>query len=485
MKKESKLFLSIFLTILFLLVLSISLFAQKEIPLTTTSPEAKEFLIQARDLIENGDIIKGEALLDKAIALDNTFALAYLYKTFYASNPDVRDENLKNAILYSGYASKGEQLQIEIIKNYTDNNISKARMIEDALIQMFPEDPRPMFYKGSNLYNAGENAKALEILKKVVQIKPDFPQAHNLLGYIYMGMGDYDNAKKELQQYIALVPDYPNPYDSYGELLLKTGDYDGAIKNFQASFDKDKTFQRSLYMIGNAYLFKNDYNAARDYYRKFAEASNNPNSKLLAKRLKSISYVYENNIDEALNNFNQYRDIAETENNKMEAIKSYAYEGLILCESGRTAEALDKFNEYNKRINKMPLSWQEKASLNAYSNLDLAYAYALNNEIEEAKDKVEQAIDEVEKKDDIELMNKYNFTLGLIEYQQGNYNSAVTIMKRINNPNCQQRYYLAQAYNKVGDIESANKLCGEIKNLNENQLNSAVIWNKVKQLSMK
>ena len=53
-----------------------------EIPVTTSSEDARTYFLQARDALEMTRSTDAEALLDQAIEQDPKFALAYLYKAY-------------------------------------------------------------------------------------------------------------------------------------------------------------------------------------------------------------------------------------------------------------------------------------------------------------------------------------------------------------------------------------------------------------------
>ena len=60
-----------------------------EVPITTTSQEARKLFIEGRELAEFWQAEKANALFKRAIEIDPEFALAYLFKA--ATSPDAKE----------------------------------------------------------------------------------------------------------------------------------------------------------------------------------------------------------------------------------------------------------------------------------------------------------------------------------------------------------------------------------------------------------
>ena len=454
----------------------------KEVPITTSSAEARRLFIDGRDAMENAEILKARKLIDEAIIEDGNFALAYLYRAFIGGAGNF-GENFDKAISLSDKISEGEKLLIQMYKSfYLDKNKKLGMEQLDKLIAMYPEDARLRFYKGVMFSQSRENDSAIVHLKEAVQLNPDYAVVHNILGYVYLDKKDNEKAENEFKEYIRLAPDRPNPYDSYADFLGNVERYDEAIENYNKAIEIDDSFTASLPSLGQYYIRIGNFTAARKTYQKFFESTDDISTKLYAFRLeKIISYLYEDKIDEALNNFKEYRDYVAKVNDQKEAALSYAYEGFVTTENGKTADGLKKFQEFVSQMEKLELPQEQKNNLIAHANLDLAYAYAMNNELPDAKGKTELSRIEADKKSDPALKTKYEWTLGFIEYKGGNYDKMIERMKGINGLDALKTYYLAQAYQKSGDKVTAKKLLKEARNANINSWLTAVVWKRINE----
>ena len=158
----------------------------REIPITTSSDNARQLFIDGRDAMENAEILKARKLIDEAITDDGSFALAYLYRAFIGGAGNF-GENFDKAISLSDKISEGEKLLIQMYKSfYLDKNKKLGMEQLDKLIAMYPEDARLRFYKGVMFSQSEKNDSAIVHLKIAVQLNPDYAVVHNTLGYIYL-----------------------------------------------------------------------------------------------------------------------------------------------------------------------------------------------------------------------------------------------------------------------------------------------------------
>lgn len=482
MKRQIILLCGLFCVVIVTFFLSSCSTKEKGIPITTSSDEAKQLFIQGRDDFENMEFQKASKMFEEAITKDSAFALAYLYRAFSGGGSEVLKKNLEKAVLLSDKVTEGEQLLIKTDKAYNlDNDQKLGKEYSNKLLIIFPDDKRIHFYNGWTFFNQGQNDSAIVHLKKAIELDAAYAAPHNFLGYAYMNKGDNVQAEKEFKEYIRLAPERPNPYDSYGEFLLKVGRYDESITNYQKAFDKDNSFTSGLYWIGDSYVFKGNYNKAREYYKKYFDNAKTATDKLNALNRLARSYLFENKLDEALKSFDNVRTFAEKENAARENLWSILHQGGALSEFGKTADGLKKIQESIKLIDKVGLNEKDRHDYKVLSDLMMAYAYTMNNDLSEAKAEADIFRKSVEKTDDASIKELANWIMGFIDLKKGDYKSTIEKFKMLSKLDAQDKYYLAQAYLKSGNKEAANKLFDEIINSNDNTIQLAVVWNRAKQ----
>lgn len=482
MKRQIILLCGLFFAVIVTFFLSSCSTKEKEIPITTSSNEAKQLFIQGREDLFNIETDKAANLFEDAIKKDSTFALAYLFRAFSGGGSEVLKSNLEKAVTLSDKVTAGEQLLIKANKaSNLDNDRNLSREYLRQLVTMYPEDKLAHFTYAVSFFNQGETDSAITLLKKVIELDAGFAPVHNILGYAYMSKGENEDAEKEFKEYIRLAPERPNPYDSYGEYLLKVGKYDESIENYLKSNKINPSFTTAFLATGDNYVFKGDYAKARDYYQKYFDNSITITAKLNALDRIARSYLYENKLNEALKSFDDVKALAKKENKANEVMWSNLHQGIALSEFGKTAEGLKKTQECIKLVDKIGLNEKDRAYFKVLSNFLMAYAYTMNNDLRKAKPEADIFRKAIEKTDDALLKEWADWINGFMDFKKGDYKSAIEKFNMLSELDAQGKYYLAQAYLRSGNKEASDKLFNEIINSNDNTIWLAVVWNKVKQ----
>ena len=124
----------IVLILVLLLIIPYSLFAQKEMSITTSSKEALKLFFEGRDKVDNIERDAGFILLDKAIELDPDFAMAYIYRG--------GRRNTEKAVSLIDKVSEGEKHFILWFQAYYNSNGEEIKKQIDALLKLYPDDKR-------------------------------------------------------------------------------------------------------------------------------------------------------------------------------------------------------------------------------------------------------------------------------------------------------------------------------------------------------
>jgi len=294
MKKSAKFFLVL---IIFLLHYSSSSSVNAQdydnsIPITTKSEDALSFYQEGLYKLENLQAFTAAALFEEAIETDSSFAMAYLHRSRSGGGFIVSRENLEKAVSLIDKVSQGEKHMILFHEALADRNVNTQKEHINILLDKFPQDKRVHYFAGLHYDRINDYPTALKHFLKAAELDKNFAAAYNMVGYAHSDMGYYDAAAEAFKTYIKLIPDSPNPYDSYGELLLKIGRYDESIEQYKKAYNKDLLFTNSLMGIGHNYIFKDDFETARKYYKKQFQKAPNINEQYEALLWEAISYIH-------------------------------------------------------------------------------------------------------------------------------------------------------------------------------------------------
>jgi eukaryotic-like serine/threonine-protein kinase len=181
---------------------------------TTPSLEAlKAFSLGAKAL-NGGDYTASVTALQRAIALDPNFALAYSGLSANYSNlgeSSLAIENAKKAYELRERVSELEKFAIE--SNYhtmVTGDLEKARQTEELWVQTYPRNPGPHFALG-NLYNSlGQHEKGLAEARESFRLSSRESLDYAYLAFAYGTVGRLEEARATAEEALAKNLDSPS-----------------------------------------------------------------------------------------------------------------------------------------------------------------------------------------------------------------------------------------------------------------------------------
>jgi tetratricopeptide (TPR) repeat protein len=453
-----------------------------EIPITTTVDEALQLFLQAREMQDNLKSYEAADLFDEAIEKDPDFAKAYLFRAFSGGGYKIYRDNLAKAAALMDKVSEGEKHEILYLLAGADGEGEKEKAELDKLLSMFPNDKRVQEYAG-NYYNytAQEYDKALEHYKKCTELDAAYPPVYNTMGYLHIDMENYTEAEKAFEKYIELIPKEPNPYDSYAEFLLRRGRFDESIIQYEKAVGTDPTFAMAYSGIGNNYVFKGDFDKAREYYQLYFDNAKNFNQKMSALFWKATSYVHEGEIDKALQVWEERAAMGDEKKSPNFVINSYNMAVFTLDEVDKFKEGkayLDKVIDY---INTTEMHEADRKTNQYYAGLYRCYHGIMTDDLESAEKEATECQQLAEiRKNPVEIQTLHLF-LGMLETKKKNYDQAMTHYSKADLESPYNWYWMAQAYEKSGKEDKAQKLYTKVAESYDNGMGLATILKRAEE----
>jgi tetratricopeptide (TPR) repeat protein len=161
--------------------------------LTTSSMEAYNYFLRGRDDYEKFFYADARKFLEKAIAIDPTFAVAYLYLGKTASallDAKASTEAYEMAKKYSEKATEKERLHIEsYYASVIEQNPEKRLRTLLELTNRYPQEKH--FHSDLALIynNRNRRPEAVEEYEKALALDPNYGFAVNQVAYVYAQMG--------------------------------------------------------------------------------------------------------------------------------------------------------------------------------------------------------------------------------------------------------------------------------------------------------
>ena len=319
---------------LFFLVLSITLISCStktevlEIPLTSSSSEAIKILSDEL-FFKTNKISSGlynrffnpdvYYAIKKALEVDPNFTFA---KAMLAESDDRLSRKERIALLDDAYKNRVSVSDIEkglieaIYFSRVNGDKVKASQILDKLVNDNPQYYYLRLFNGTFKNYVMLDPKSSEInWKEALKINPNADIAKLLLAQLHFVTTpnfillesneiDLEFAKKMIEEVKKNKPNSPHPQRLLGNIYRLEGDFDSSLDSYSRAMnlieDKENPLYKNLLLVsGHVYLFKEDYEKAREFYQRSINNLSIQNAvNILA--WSSNSYLYEKKYDKAL-----------------------------------------------------------------------------------------------------------------------------------------------------------------------------------------
>ena len=469
MKMSPKTLCTVVLAASILLIIAFGCTTQKvdKVPITTSSQEARQLYLQARDLQERLQVQESRQYLQQAVEKDPNFAMAYLLMA--PAQPTAKEffQSLDKATALVENVSEGERLWILGFEAGVNGFPMQQREYYQKLVEAYPNDERAHNLLGIHYLGQQEWEGVVEECQKATEINPNFSTPYNQLGYAYRFLENYEASERAFQKYIQLIPDDSNPYDSYAELLMKMGKFDESIAFYQKALEQNPNFVASFTGIALNLNLKGDYGAAREKLQELYNVARNDGERRAALFAMAVSYTFEGKMVEALGEIEKEYAIAQKNNDAASLAADLNAMGNILLEMGKADEARTRFEEAIKTIEASDLADEVKANNRRFFLFNSAHAALKKGDLETAKAKAEEFRSVVEAAN-APLQIKLSHQLaGMIALEEKDYDTAVAELQQAAfgfNPH--NHYRLALAYKGQGNMESAREQFEKAANFN-------------------
>lgn len=237
--------------------------------ITTNSPEAWQLYLQGKRYYNMGKYKESTEVLEKAIEIDNGFALPYkrISENYhYLYEMDQAFKYAQQALSLIDRVSVRDRYLIQGWA-YTILEDSYKKAIENykEMLQYYPDDEEGNIYLGAIYRNLEDWDLALERFNKIFEFNPSIASI-NIVRF-HMAKGLYDKAlefvKANQDNYISKALYHLDQ----GLIYLFQKRYDLALVEIRTASSLDPDYYMTSAMMGHAYQIQNELQEAEIYYQ--------------------------------------------------------------------------------------------------------------------------------------------------------------------------------------------------------------------------
>lgn len=239
---------------------------------TTRSAEAAHYYQQGVVRAKNFDTRHAIELLQKAIALDPKFAMAYARIGYTYAVVDFAPEKgvpyLQKASSLSANLSEQQRLYIAAWKATAEGKYAEATTLYSSLTQRFPKDTEAYIQLAKLQRSREQIDDAIATLQRGLNFSPNVSAIYNVLSVMQLAAHQYAAAVETAQQNLQLVPKEANAHDTMGMVYQQTGKVYQAMAEYSAALSLDPEFEPALVHMGDAdFLIGLNEDAIVQYHR--------------------------------------------------------------------------------------------------------------------------------------------------------------------------------------------------------------------------
>lgn len=238
------------------------------LPLTTTSADARNHFLQGQRELDLGRFFEANAHFKAAVTADTNFALAYLNVGNTGNSLAEFRTNLELAERHATGASDAERLQIQIARQGLDNDLSGQLASAQKLVAQYPQSPRAYLALASVQGALNRNVDARASIMKAVGLSPRLLVAYTDLGnsYLFGEPKDFAKSLQQMQHAAALAPGEASLHDLLGDVYRAQNNLDQARFEYTRGHELNPTDASFLQQRGHVNSFAGHYAAARADY---------------------------------------------------------------------------------------------------------------------------------------------------------------------------------------------------------------------------
>ena len=378
--------------------------------ITTTSLQAYNYFLKARDAYYNLYSKEAQKWCLKALEYDSTFARAYFILALASpdGSPQQRVAFLK-AKKYAYKAGKWRYLIEGIYSRLVEQNADEALYNYMLMIKRYPKEK--VGYMALALYynNEEQFEKAKETLEKLLTLDPDYAFGLNYLGYVYMHLGEFDKALKTLEHYVKLAPNTANPYDSMGDLYFVMGKLDAAISNYRQALVFKPDFASS-WKLSYLYALKEKYAQAFQWVHYYLDHSHSPATETRVHIFRGFYNFWLGQYRRAIAESDSSLQSAQSGSSPFNKTVPYLIKSRIYYAMGNFEASRRLLDQWLGLVTKNHAASEHNFYLTAY-NLSLAYSQLKQGAIDSARaclTKIETLLPKITTRFHSMMANYYN-----------------------------------------------------------------------------
>jgi serine/threonine protein kinase/Tfp pilus assembly protein PilF len=448
--------------------------------ITTSSPEAYKYYLEGRKYHILGENRKSIPFMEKAIAIDPEFAMAYRSMAMAYGNLGYGSETrkyIKKAFELTDRLSDKERYTIEgDFYRRSEKTYDKAIEAYNKLLELYPKDSTGNINLGMLYIYLEEWEKVIERNEVLIRDKDETYFPYLNMSPPYQAQGMYDKYKEVLEYYLNNISDSAVIRWALADNYIYQGKYDLAL----VELNKALSLSPDSYMIrtkGDIFLCKGDLIEAEKEYQKLQESEERI-YRLSGKRGLAGLYLLQGKFEKSKEQANQGIELAKELDIKGMERGFHSFLGYFHLGRKNTEDALEEFDNWLRIAVEM-----ESFGAQRWALYWKGITYIEMKSLDKAQRTAGELKELIEKGMNRKAIRIYHYLMGRIELEKENFPKAIEYIKKGLSldeyaPPHVFLDSLALSYYKSGDLDKAQEEYKRITSITYGKINYADIYVK-------
>jgi len=453
-----------------------------ELPLTTTSDEARQHFLLGQDAYDNNRFYEARDHARDAVEADSLFAMAHLLAAWTATSWDDYMASYRRALELAPNASEAERLLVEIEEKGMNNDADGQLELANRLVEVASESPRAWLTLASVQTYLNNPDEARASMERAVELSPAFAGAYMQLGnsYLFNEPTDYVRAEEHMQKVVELEPDEYYSYDVLGDVFRAMGDLEGARQEYTRAIDLASDKAGPLAQRGHVNSFLGDFEEARADFQS-AQELGQANDRVAYARYRAWVNVYAGEPQAAIDELTDLIDaidgmgVPEPRGTKVNVLSDIA----MIAQHHGMPDLLEETLERRAELMVQMAEDTGEEALQRGQQANIVYwdgvLAARRGDYVAATAKANECMELMEADANPRKNELAHALLGLVSLQQGDYAAALEHFEQANPNSMYVKYHKALAHEGAGNSAEAAALFAELANYNFNSIDYALI----------
>ena len=391
--------------------------------ITTSFPEAYKYYSEGRRYHTIGENRKSIELMERAIAIDPQFAMAYRSIAMSYNNLWLfaeRKKYMEKALEHVDRLSERERYIIEG-DYYWDSEATFDKTIAayTKLLELYPED-MIVNHNLAVVYGLIEDYdKAIERYEVCVRAGEEFIHSHTQLADSYAAKGMYDKAKKIVRNYIDYISDHVLAHHRLAYLHLDLGEFDQALAETEKAIYLDPTHYENLTIKGDIFSYRGEFLKAEEEFQKLMQTTEPAGQSIGLGNMMNLKKL-QGKFDEATSLAKQGIELSQKLEQQLWESNWHLGAANFYVHSGNLEEAIEECNEAWRSAEEIEFLGAQRRTL-----YNKGLALLKMGSVEEARKTANDLKEMIEQGLKKNAMRLFFHLAGMLELEAGNFSKAI------------------------------------------------------------